>query len=153
MKTRRMIFFSFLSVLYGTRLSADRFFRETLFHHFYPKIDLNAHFNSVFSNLGWFDRKTANRVRFSIIKIKISIIFMHLRSKLTSEICAKIGNQLNNNLTCFNQITTLHIHPHVLHRNAEIICMCVSLQKLRSTTSFYLLKQEQSSRDEFLVKF
>ena len=33
----------------------------------------------------------ANTVGFSIIKIKISVIFLHLRSKLTLEIGPKIG--------------------------------------------------------------
>ena len=65
--------------------------RMPFFHHFYPKIDVNAYFNCVFSNIGWFNRKTANAVRFPIIKIRISITFMHLRSKLTSEMCVKIG--------------------------------------------------------------
>ena len=33
-----------------------------------------------------------NAVRFSIIKVRISINFMHLRPKLTSEICQKVGS-------------------------------------------------------------
>ena len=61
------------------------------FCHFYPKIDANAYFSSVFSNNEWFNRKTKDTVRFFTIKIRISIIFMHLRSKLTSEIGPKIG--------------------------------------------------------------
>ena len=34
------------------------------FHHFYPKIDSNAHFGSVFSTIRLFNRKTINTVRF-----------------------------------------------------------------------------------------
>ena len=49
------------------------------------------HFNSVFSNDVWFNRKMVNTVQFFIIKIRISIIFKHLQSKLTSEICPKVG--------------------------------------------------------------
>ena len=81
--TPLMILFIFFSQCYRTRVSADRFSRVTIFHRFYPKIDANAHFNSVFSNIGRFNRKTVSTVRFSIIKIRISIIFMHLRSKPT----------------------------------------------------------------------
>ena len=83
--------FNFSVSIYRTRISADKFSREPLFHHFYLKNDANAHDNFVFSNTGWFNRKTENTVRFSIVKIRLSIIFMHLRSKLTSEICQKIG--------------------------------------------------------------
>ena len=83
-------FFSFFCHYYRTRVAADRLSRMPLFHQFYPKIDSNAHFNSVFSNIGWFNRKAVNTVRFSIIRI--SITFMHLRSKLTSEICQKVGS-------------------------------------------------------------
>ena len=36
--------------------------------------------------------KQKNAVRFSILKISLSIIFMHLRSKLISEICQKVGS-------------------------------------------------------------
>ena len=68
----------------------DRFSRVPLFHHFYPKTDANAHFNSVFSNTGLFNRKTKNTMRFSVIEIRISVVFMHLRSKPTSEIHQKI---------------------------------------------------------------
>ena len=38
-----------------------------------------------------FNRKAKNNVRFFFIKIRISVIFMHLRSKMTSEICLKAG--------------------------------------------------------------
>ena len=44
---------------------------------------------SVFSNIGWFYRKMASTARFSIIKIRIFIIFMHLWSKVISEVCPK----------------------------------------------------------------
>ena len=37
-----------------------------------------------------FNRKTVNAVRFSFINIRISIIFMHSRSKLTSEMRQKV---------------------------------------------------------------
>ena len=63
-----------------------------LFHHFYPKIDTNAPLNSVFSNFGWFNKKTVKTIQFSITKIKIWIFFMDLRSKLISEMCPKIGD-------------------------------------------------------------
>ena len=76
------------SVSIRAPVSANRFSRAELFHHFYPKIDSNAHLNSAFSNIRWFNRKTINAARLSIIKI--SIISKHLRSKLTSEICQKI---------------------------------------------------------------
>ena len=75
MKIRLMIF-SFFCQYYKTRVSADRFSRAPLFHHFSPKIDANAHFNSVFSNIGWFSRKTNNTVQFFIIKIIISLFFL-----------------------------------------------------------------------------
>ena len=68
------------------------FSRLPLFYHFYPKIDAKAHFNSLLSNVEWFNRKPKNTVRFSIIIIRISIIFMHLRSELFSEISQKIGD-------------------------------------------------------------
>ena len=42
-------------------------------------------------NIEWFNRKTVNAVRFPIIKIRISTIFTQLRSKLTLEICHKLG--------------------------------------------------------------
>ena len=60
-----------------------RFSRVPLFYHFYPKIDTNIHFDSVFMNIGLFNRKSVNAVRFSIIKIRISISFVPLRPKLT----------------------------------------------------------------------
>ena len=44
---------------------------------------------NLFSNIGRFNRKMKNAVRFSIIKIRISVNFMYLRSKLTSDICQK----------------------------------------------------------------
>ena len=69
----------------------NRFSLWPLFHPFYPKIYSSAHFDSVFSNTGRFNRKTKNTVRFSIIIIRISI-FMHLRLKLTSEICQKVAS-------------------------------------------------------------
>ena len=40
--------FSFFCPCYRTRASANRFSRAPLFHHFYPKIDLRSHFDSVF---------------------------------------------------------------------------------------------------------
>ena len=61
-------YFSFFCQCYGTRVSADRFFRVPIFHPFYPKISAHAYFNSVFSNNGWPDRKTMKAVWFSIIK-------------------------------------------------------------------------------------
>ena len=87
----RLIFFPFFCQRYKNRISADRFQRVPLFHLFKQKIVANAHFNTVFPNIGWFNRKIKNTVRFSIIKIRISNIFMQLRSKLTSEIRQKIG--------------------------------------------------------------
>ena len=36
--------------------------------------------------------KKKNTLRFSIMNIRISIIFTHLRSKLTSEICQNVGS-------------------------------------------------------------
>ena len=68
-----------------------RFSSMPLFHHFYPKIDANAHFNAVFLNIGQFNRKKINTVRVFIIKIRISMSFTLLRSKLAPEICSKIG--------------------------------------------------------------
>ena len=62
------------------------------FHHFYPEIDSNAHFDSDFSNTGRFNRKTINTVRFSIIKIRISINIMYLCLKIIAEICKKVGS-------------------------------------------------------------
>ena len=59
---------------------------------FYRKIDSNAHFIFFFPNTGWLNRETTNTVRFSIMKIRISINFVHLRSKLTAEICSKVGS-------------------------------------------------------------
>ena len=92
---------------------ADRFSRKPLFHHFYLKVEANVHFNSVFWNIGWFNRKTANTVRFFVFKLRISIILMYLRSNLTSEICPKKRglngkteqNRLNVTLPPFFQIT------------------------------------------------
>ena len=72
-------------------LSID-FSHMRLFHHFYSKIVSNAHFVSVSSNIGRFNKKTKNVVRFIGIKIRISIHFMHLGSKWTSEICQKAEN-------------------------------------------------------------
>ena len=63
-----------------------------LFHNFYPKIDSNAYFDTVFSNFEQFNRKTINAVQFSITKIKNSVNLMHLRSKVTLEIRPKAGN-------------------------------------------------------------
>ena len=45
-----------------------------------------------FRIMGKFNIKRKNTVRFSIIKIRLCIIFIHLRSKLTSEICPKAGS-------------------------------------------------------------
>ena len=69
------------------------FSHAPLFKYFYSKVDANAHFNSVFSIIGRFKRKTKNEVRFPFIKIRISITFMHLRLKQTSEICKRIGGK------------------------------------------------------------
>ena len=92
MKMRLIIFSFFYVSILELRISADRFSRMPLFHHFYSKTVANAHFNSVFSDMGWFNRKTINTVRFSIIKIRISVMFMYLRSKLTSEMYTKVEN-------------------------------------------------------------
>ena len=51
------------------------------FHNFYPKIASNAHFNSVLSNIGLFNRKTINAARFSIILIRISNKFYAVKIK------------------------------------------------------------------------
>ena len=83
---------SFFYQRYRTRVSTDRFSRVPLFRLFYPKINWNVHFDSVFSNTGWFIGETINAVRFSIIKIRTSINFMHLRLKLTLELCQKAGS-------------------------------------------------------------
>ena len=40
------------------------------FHHLYQKIATNADFNYVFSNIGWFNRKMVNTVRFPSYKYK-----------------------------------------------------------------------------------
>ena len=40
------------------------------FHHFFPKIDSNVHFDSAFSNIGRFNRKMINDVRLFITKNK-----------------------------------------------------------------------------------
>ena len=100
MQIRRMILevklplmiFLFVCQCYRTQVLANRFSRMPFFHHFYPKINSNAHFNSVFSNnsltAGYFNGKMMNAVRFSFIKIPMN--FMLLRSKLASEIYQKI---------------------------------------------------------------
>ena len=86
-KMHLMIFFLFLS-----HFSADRSSRVLLFPHFYPKIDSNAYyFDSVFSNIGRYNRKMINAVRFFVIKIRISVIFTSLWSKLTSKTGQKVG--------------------------------------------------------------
>ena len=56
--------FHFSASIIRTLVSANRFFSVPLFHHFYSKIHSNAHFGSVFSNTGQFNRKTRNAVRF-----------------------------------------------------------------------------------------
>ena len=43
-------------------------------HPLYTQIDSNAYFNPIFSNIGLFNRKTKNTVRFFVRKIRISII-------------------------------------------------------------------------------
>ena len=64
-----------------------------LFNLFYPKIDSNARFDSIFWNTEkQIKRKTKNVLRIFIIKVRISISFMYLRSKLTSEIGRKVGS-------------------------------------------------------------
>ena len=83
-KIHLMIFFIFLSMCYRTRVSTDRFSRVILFHHFNPKTDTNTHFDSVFSNIGWFNKKkkkTVNTVRFSIIK-KVPVAFRTFSSRV-----------------------------------------------------------------------
>ena len=45
-----------------------------------------------FRILAGLTKKTVNTVRFSIIKIRISVVFMHLQSKLSSEKCPKMGD-------------------------------------------------------------
>ena len=83
MKIRLVIFFIFLSVI-------ELEFQMTGFltcHFFIPFIRKLTQML-----IGWFNRKTVSTVRFTIIKIRISMNFIHLRSKLTSEICQKIGS-------------------------------------------------------------
>ena len=63
-------YFSFFRQCYRTRDSSDRFSHIPLFHKFYPKIDSSAHFESVFWNIGLFNRKTENTVRFFYYKNK-----------------------------------------------------------------------------------
>ena len=93
-----------------TRVSADKFSNVPLFHHFFPKIDSRACFDSVFSNIVWFNRKTKNTVRFSIIKIRISVIFKHLHLKQTSEICQKIGSLDEKTEQNRLKVTTLSLY-------------------------------------------
>ena len=83
-----MMLFIFLLMLQNSSFSS--FSRVPLFHNFYPKLDSNIHFDSVFWNIGWFNRKTVNVVWFPITRIRILINFMHSRSKQTSEICQKV---------------------------------------------------------------
>ena len=66
------------------------FSREPLFHNYYRKIDSSTNFDPVSSHIGRFNRKMKKSLRFSIIKTRISIIFMHLQSKPTLKICQKI---------------------------------------------------------------
>ena len=73
------------SVSYRTRLSVDRFLHVSLFHHFCPKIDTNAHFDYVISNIERFNKKTINAVRFSIISVPTN--FMCLQLKVPLEMC------------------------------------------------------------------
>ena len=73
MKMRLIIFSFFYVSILELRISADRFSRMPLFHHFYQKIDSNVHFDSLLSNIVRFSRKTINAVQFSKIKIRISI--------------------------------------------------------------------------------
>ena len=74
------------------RFSADRFSRMPLFRRFSLKIDSNAHFDSDFSTIWRFSRKTMHAVKFYIAKIRIPIKFMNLRSKLKWELCQKVGS-------------------------------------------------------------
>ena len=68
MKISLMIFFSFFRQCYKIRVSAHRFSRAPLFHHFYSKIYANAHFNSLFSNIGWFNKKKRTHLDFLLKK-------------------------------------------------------------------------------------
>ena len=60
-------------------------------HFFLGKIYICIFFLVVVSAQQWFNRKTGSTVRFSFVKIRISVSFMHLRSKLPSGICPKAG--------------------------------------------------------------
>ena len=77
---------------YRTRISAVRFSLGKILYHFYSKIDSYVHFDSLFSSIGRFNTKRKSTVRFSMVKIRKFINFMHLRFKPTLEICRKVGN-------------------------------------------------------------
>ena len=67
-------------------------------------MDANAHFNSVSSNIGWFNRIKGKYSSIPHYKIRISIILMHLQSKMTSEICPRKGGL--DDKTKQNRLTT-----------------------------------------------
>ena len=101
---------------YKTRISPNKFSQVPLFHYFYiyiyiKKIDSNAHFDSVFLNIGQFNIKTINIIWFFIIKIELSINFthlclIHLWSELTSKVCQKVGNiNRKTKQNCFKAFT------------------------------------------------
>ena len=71
-------YFSFFCQCYRTPVSADRFSRVPLYRHFYPKIDSNAHLNSVFPNIASSNRKIVNTVRFFTINFFFFFFFLIL---------------------------------------------------------------------------
>ena len=72
------------------RISANEILDVPFFRPLCPKIGSNVYFHAFFSKTSWFHRKKENIIQFSAIKIPTN--FMHLQTKLTSEMYQKIGS-------------------------------------------------------------
>ena len=130
MKIHLLILFIFLSSI---ELEFLQICFLLLFHHFYPKIDSSAHFDSVFSNIGQFNRKKKSTVQFCNLNIRISVILIHLRSKLTSEIWQKVERLEERNRAKLSQ--SKHFGTFFIHKTTSFI-------KKQKILIDYLLQKE-----------
>ena len=102
--------------------SADRFSRTPLFSHFYPKIDADAHFKSVFLNIGWYKKKPG----------KYSSIF-HSKNK----------NIYNFNVFTIKTDVRNRSENKRFRRKTEQNCLEVPTLPLFLQKTLYLLKSEK----------
>ena len=108
-KIRLMIFFQFSVSVIELEFQPIGFLARHFFITFIRTLTQMLILTLFSRILDGLTKKTINAVRFSIIKIRMLVICMHLRSKLTSEICQEIGNSDEKTEQNSLKVPTFHL--------------------------------------------